>query len=139
MAATQEIRVEDADRSEKKRVLVVDDDHDFALAVSLYLKQEGLDVVTAGDGVSAVEAAETMSPDAIVLDIRLPQLDGLAFCNFLRRGIADRETPVIVVSGHSSADWKSDMLDAGANAYMTKPCNFSRLHSLVMRHMGASD
>lgn len=122
---------------EAKKVLVVEDDHELAHAMSLYFRLQGLEVITAGDGASAIEATEIMSPDAIILDINLPQLDGLAFCNFLRYGLADRSTPVIVVTGITDRDWRLDMLEAGANEYLTKPCDFRKLYSIVRDYLGA--
>lgn len=118
-----------------KRVLVVDDDHEFAYAVSLYFQMKGIDVITAGDGIAAVEATESMSPDAIILDLMLPELDGLGFCTFLRQGLADCDTPVIVLTGVSDPGWRQDMFSAGANDYLTKPHDFAKLFSLVRGYL----
>lgn len=123
------------DGAVKKRVLVVDDDHEFAHAVSVYFRLQGVDVVTAGDGASAIEATQTLSPDAIVLDLQMPHLGGLEFCQLLRRGLSDSDTPVIVLTGLSAGVWRQDLLEAGANECLTKPCDFSELYSRVSSFM----
>lgn len=122
----------------RKRVLIVDDDPTMARALSLYMSLEGFECSVANNGMSALNEIELFPPDAVILDIRLPVLDGFAVCSHLRNGIQDNETPVIVLTGLPSADWREDMYEAGANEFFTKPCDFSELLKAVRRSTGTS-
>ncbi|MFM6974051.1 MAG: response regulator transcription factor [Agromyces sp.] len=117
------------------RVLVVDDEASLADLLKMALRYEGWEVRTAGDGLSAVKAAREFKPDAIVLDIMLPDIDGL---EVLQRVRADgTETPVLFLTAKDSLDDRIAGLTAGGDDYVTKPFSLeevvARIRGLVRR------
>jgi DNA-binding response OmpR family regulator len=102
----------------RRRILLVEDDPKTRTTVALYLEREGYDVVTAADGVEALERAREREPHLVVLDLMLPRLDGLAVCRELR----DSGNPaIIMVTARSTEEDKLTGLDLGADDYVTKP------------------
>ncbi|MFC5950682.1 response regulator transcription factor [Pseudonocardia lutea] len=113
------------------RVLVVDDEATLSDLLSMALRYEGWEVRTAGDGLTAVRTARDFKPDAVVLDIMLPDLDGL---EVLRRLRADSpEVPVLFLTAKDAVEDRVAGLTAGGDDYVTKP--FS-LEELVARLRG---
>jgi DNA-binding response OmpR family regulator len=103
-----------------RTVLVVDDDKKIVDLLSLYLRNEGYSVVCAYDGREALETARRAQPDMIVLDLLLPEMDGMQVCHALR---ADSRVPIIMLTARSTDEDKLLGLDLGADDYMTKPFN----------------
>ncbi|MGW2650380.1 response regulator transcription factor [Streptomyces sp. NPDC001393] len=101
------------------RILVVDDEPEVRYAVEDGLAVEGYDVRGAADGQAALAEVASWEPDALVLDVMLPGLDGLAVCRRLR-AMGDR-TPVLVLTALGSVSERVDGLDAGADDYLVKP------------------
>jgi two-component system KDP operon response regulator KdpE len=106
------------------KVLVVDDDRALRRALQVNLRAHGYDVVLAEDGRSALAKASQELPDAIVLDLGLPDLDGTEVLDGLRGWT---EVPVLVLSARGSQDDKVLALDAGADDYVTKPFGMDEL------------
>jgi two-component system KDP operon response regulator KdpE len=100
------------------RILVVDDEPNILGAMEPLLKAHGYDVVTALTGRGAVAAAARESPDLIVLDLGLPDMDGVDVCRAIRD---ERTVPIIVLSARGAEADKVRALDAGADDYVTKP------------------
>lgn len=120
------------------RVLVVDDDPALlrALRVSLHLKSH--EVVTAATGEQGISQAAAAAPDVIVLDLGLPDIDGLTVCRRIREW---DDVPIIVLSAIGSEDRKVAALDGGADDYMTKPFGLAELEARIrtaIRHHKAS-
>jgi two-component system alkaline phosphatase synthesis response regulator PhoP len=103
------------------KILVVDDEPDMLELVSFNLKAEGFEVCTAANGPEALNRARAMLPDLIVLDLMLPDLDGVAVCEILRRLPSTAAIPVIMLTAWSSELARAIGLETGAEAYMTKP------------------
>jgi two-component system KDP operon response regulator KdpE len=106
------------------RVLVVDDEPHILRALAITLRARGYEVALAGSGAGALSAAADAPPDLIVLDLGLPDLDGVEVIRGLR-GWTD--APIIVLSGRSGARDKVEALDAGADDYVTKPFGVDEL------------
>ncbi|MEE1794923.1 response regulator [Streptomyces sp. BE308] len=100
------------------RVLVVEDEPQLVRALEINLKARRYEVDTALDGATALRLAAAHHPDAILLDLGLPDMDGLDVLRNLRRWI---RVPVLVVSARHASDEKIEALDAGADDYVTKP------------------
>ena len=100
------------------KILVVDDDKRTADLIRLYLERDGYRVLLAHDGRAALEAARGRGPDLIVLDLMLPQVDGLDVCRILR---AESRVPIIMLTARTTEDDKLLGLDLGADDYVTKP------------------
>jgi two-component system, OmpR family, KDP operon response regulator KdpE len=106
------------------RVLVVDDEAGLVRALAINLRARAWDVVTAHDGASALEVAADKHPDVVVLDLGLPDLDGVEVIRGLRGWT---RVPIIVLSARQDSHDKVEALDAGADDYMTKPFGMDEL------------
>jgi two-component system OmpR family response regulator len=117
------------------RVLVVDDESTLAELLSMALRYEGWDVRSAGDGGGAVRAAREFRPDAVILDVMLPDMDGLEVLRRLR-GEAP-EMPVLFLTAKDSVEDRIAGLTAGGDDYVTKPFSLeevvARLRGLMRR------
>ncbi len=117
------------------RLLVVDDDPSVREALSLLLDLNGFDVATAVDGREAMRALTTDSPDAVILDVLMPGLDGLEVCRRLR-AVGDR-TPVLMLTARTEVSDRVAGLEAGADDYLAKPFAheelIARLRALLRR------
>jgi two-component system KDP operon response regulator KdpE len=100
------------------RILLVDDEPNIQMAVRPLLVSSGYEVVSAITGRGALEAVERHSPDVVVLDLGLPDMDGVDVCRSIRES---RNVPVIVLSARGAEKDKVRALDAGADDYVTKP------------------
>lgn len=101
-------------------VLVVDDEKNIVKLAELYLSAEGFDVISAGDGATALETVKDRQPDLIVLDIMLPEIDGWEVCRRLRR---TSQVPIIMLTARSDDVDKIVGLELGADDYVVKPFN----------------
>lgn len=100
------------------RILVVDDEPNILSTLAPLLRSRGYDVLTAMNGRSAVETAERDKPDLIVLDLGLPDIDGVEVCRIVRES---QGVPIVVLSARGTEKDKVRALDIGANDYVTKP------------------
>ncbi len=103
------------------RVLVVDDNADVANTLSLLLRMFGHQVCTAYDGPEGLRLAETFRPEAILLDIRLPGMDGYEVARRLRQRAESREVLLVAVTGLATAADRQQALDAGFDDHLPKP------------------
>ena len=115
--------------SASPRVLVVDDDPDVLASLERGLRLSGFEVATAVDGAEALRSATETRPDAIVLDINMPVLDGVSVVTALRA--MDNDVPVCVLSARSSVDDRVAGLEAGADDYLVKPFVLAELVARV--------
>src|SRR3712207_3945574 len=118
----------------KARVLVVEDDGDIAGVLRRSLGMEGYDVRIAGDGETALSESSVFEPDAVVLDLGLPKLDGVEVCRRLR---ADGDVPILMLTARDGVDSRVEGLDSGADDYLVKPFEreelLARLRALLRR------
>jgi two-component system response regulator MprA len=117
------------------RILVVDDDLAVLRSIDRALRLEGYEVTTAPSGGEALEALAQASPDALILDLGLPDLDGLTVCRRMRA--AGDDTPVLILTARDAVDDRVQGLDAGADDYLVKPFALAellaRLRALLRR------
>ena len=106
------------------RVLVVDDDAALARALAINLGARGYDVAVAHTGREALDGLARLRPDVVVLDLGLPDLDGIDVLHGVRGW---NDVPVVVLSARTTSDEKVDALDAGADDYVTKPFEMNEL------------
>ncbi|GAA3619367.1 response regulator [Kineosporia mesophila] len=119
------------------RILVVDDEPQMIRVLRINLLARQYEVITAGTGQTALDAARQDRPDIVVLDLGLPDLDGVEVIRQLREWT---QVPVIVLSGRSDSHDKVHALDAGADDYVTKPFSVDELLArirVVARRQGA--
>jgi two-component system alkaline phosphatase synthesis response regulator PhoP len=122
-------------RDQAASILLVDDEPTILEALRFNLTREGYEVLTAGDGRTALALARGRRPDLIVLDLMLPDLDGLEVCRLLRQ--EKMATPILMLTAKDSETDKVVGLELGADDYMTKPCGlrelFARIKALLRR------
>jgi DNA-binding response OmpR family regulator len=114
------------------RALVVDDDHDIAEMVRLALTDEGYDVVLAANGSAALDASRDAPFDIILLDMRMPVMDGWSFAEEYRNRPGPR-VPVIVVTAARDAAARAAEIDA--DDYLAKPFSLDELFAIIERHV----
>jgi two-component system response regulator MprA len=122
------------------RVLVVDDEKAVRESLERALRLERYDVELAADGREALVAVERWHPDAILLDLMMPYVDGLEVCRRLRSG-GDR-TPILVVTARDAVSERVEGLDAGADDYIVKPFALEELQArlrALLRRVGGED
>ncbi|TFC48284.1 response regulator transcription factor [Cryobacterium sp. TMT1-21] len=121
-----------------RRILVVDDDPTVSEIVCRYLRAAGYLVEEAADGLAALETAERLRPDLVVLDRMLPLVDGIEVCRRIR---SDWEIPVIMLTALNQEEDRIDGLEAGADDYLTKPFSprelVLRVQSVLRRSVSA--
>ncbi|MDW7674561.1 MAG: response regulator transcription factor [Bacillota bacterium] len=113
-------------------ILIVDDDEDIREVLTLYLKKEGYQVISAEDGSEAVTRAFKANPDLIILDMMLPGLDGVEVCQEIRKKLS---TPIIFLSCKGEPLDKSIGLTAGGDDYMSKPFDALEILARVKAHL----
>src|SRR5918999_2190560 len=118
----------------KPRVLVVEDDAEIAGVLRRALDREGYEVRLAEDGVDALEKASVFSPDAVVLDLGLPRLDGVEVARRLR---GDGDVPILMLTARDAVESRVQGLDSGADDYLVKPFErqelLARMRALLRR------
>ena len=112
-------------------VLLVEDTEDNRQMMRRLLEMSGFRVVEALNGREAVAVAAEVKPEIILMDLSLPFVDGLAATRQIRKLPELRDVPIVAVSAHDTADFHSLALDAGCNAYVTKPVHYPELEDLV--------
>ena len=110
------------------KILVVDDEPKIVRLVRAYLERDGFEVIEAADGRRAVDAARRLSPDLIVLDVMLPELDGLEVCRQIRHF---SDVPIIMLTARDEDADKLVGLELGADDYVTKPFSPGELAARV--------
>ena len=118
-------------------VLVVEDDHNIAELLQMYLEKEGYAVTVAGDGGQGLAKFRAIKPDLVLLDVMMPVMDGWAVCRAIR---AESRTPVIMLTAKGETEDKVTGLKAGADDYITKPFEMkevlARIEAVLRRSAG---
>src|SRR5712691_11574035 len=110
------------DKTERPRVLVVDDYPDAREMYTEYLEFSGFDVVQAGNGMEALQRAVDEAPDIILMDLSLPVMDGWEATRRLKADTRTASIPVVALTGHALAGISEGARQAGCDAFVTKPC-----------------
>jgi two-component system alkaline phosphatase synthesis response regulator PhoP len=120
-----------------RKILVVDDEAVLVETIAYNLEQAGYQVITAADGASALQAAHRETPDLIILDLMLPEMDGIEVCRLLRREHNSSTTPIIILTAKGDEIDKVVGLEVGADDYVTKPFGrrelLARVRALLRR------
>ena len=127
------------ERMNDKCVLVVEDESNIASFISMYLKKAGFDVVVAKDGKEALDFASSISPAIVLLDLNLPDIDGIDVCRKIRQS---SDVPVLMLTARDDDIDKIIGLEIGADDYLTKPFNPRELVARVksiLRRSSSSD
>jgi two-component system, OmpR family, KDP operon response regulator KdpE len=114
--------------NERRSILVVDDERQITRVLKTALSSRGYAIRTAGDGDEALHIMKDWSPDLVITDLRMPNMNGLELCKTLR---ATSQVPIIVLSVKGEDQTKVEALDAGADDYVTKPFSMDELLARV--------
>ena len=116
----------------KPTVLSIDDEPDVRDLIRFHLTRAGCEVITAASGREALEVIRSRRPDLVLLDLMLPDIDGFALCEILRRQSATATIPIVIVSAWSTDDSRILGLELGALDFLTKPFSPRELVARVM-------
>ena|SRR5437867_1458129 len=108
-------------KASKQRILIVDDEPDAIELLEFNLRNAGYEVVSAEDGDAAIKQAKAHPPDLILLDVMLPEVDGLEVCKILRRDETTARTAIIMLTARAAEIDRVLGLELGADDYVTKP------------------
>ena len=103
------------------KILVVDDEPQIVLMLESRLKTEGYEVLSAGDGMAALEVAKKERPDLIILDLMLPKMDGFRVCGLLKKDARYAKIPIVMFTARAQEEDKKLSQEVGADAYFVKP------------------
>ncbi len=117
----------------RKKILIVDDNADLLELLRLSFKEAGYSIATATNGIEALKKAASLAPDLVLLDLVLPEMDGFAVCETLRRSPATANTPILLMSGLTSQLSRLAGLESGGTDFVTKPVSPSELVSKTKR------
>jgi two-component system KDP operon response regulator KdpE len=117
---------------ENRRILVVDDEPQITRVLRTTLSGQGYDIRAANDGETALEIMKDWTPDLVITDLSMPNMDGLELCRRLRAGT---QIPIIVLSVREEEKTKVEALDAGADDYVTKPFGIEELLARVRANL----
>ncbi|HEX8422388.1 MAG TPA: response regulator [Pyrinomonadaceae bacterium] len=111
----------------------MEDFEDTRFLMRIELEQRGFRVVEATDGAQGVEFALSENPDIILMDIGLPRLDGIEATRRIRREDSMRDVLIVALTAHHETEYRAQALNAGCDAYLTKPVDFDWLIDLLGR------
>lgn len=120
----------------RKKVLLVDDQNTVLMMERTVLQGAGYDTITAKNGVEAIQKALLERPDLILMDVVMPQMDGLAACRTLRAREETKSIPIIMCTTRGESGAIQAGYDAGANEYITKPFNGLELVAKLQEYLG---
>jgi CheY-like chemotaxis protein len=120
-------------------ILVVDDFDDTRLLLRTWLERRGFRVIEAVNGKQAVEMAESESPDLIIMDMEMPELDGLAATRKIRSLVGFEKVPVVAVSAYGAHQFRREALEAGCNEYISTPFEPEDLDKVIRSFMSGSE
>ena len=119
-----------------KKILVVENDEDTRCIYCTALEHHGYDVLQAEHGAEGIELAREHRPDLILMNLSMPELDGISATSILRGEPDTADIPIIACTGFISADGQDKAVDAGVDAYLEKPCMPSRILEEVEKFIG---
>ncbi len=117
---------------DRPKILVIEDEATLRDTLALNLRSEGYDTLTAGDGVTGLNMAREADPDLVILDLMLPELDGLSLCRMLRR---TSNVPIIMLTARGTEMDKITGLETGADDYVVKPFSLGELLARVRANL----
>ena len=113
------------------RILVVEDDHRNMTLLHDFLKAHGYEILKASDGLEAINVARDQQPDLILMDIRLPKLNGFDATRLLKQDNQTKAIPIIAVTAFATPGDETTALRSGCSAYITKPLNIANLLNTI--------
>jgi CheY-like chemotaxis protein len=119
------------------RILIAEDFEENRTALKLMLKLAGFEVLEASDGQEAVNLTLRHRPDLVLMDISLPEIDGLQATRQLRCNEEFKQLPIIIISGYDNPETRDEVSSAGGTDFMSKPIEFDELKKLIEMHLSS--
>jgi len=113
--------------ADKSKILIVEDEKDFARALELLLSAKGYDVDSANEGLTGLEKARQGNPDLIILDVMLPKINGYKIARLLKFDDKYKHVPIIMLTARAEEKDEQIGMETGADIYMTKPLDNKEL------------
>jgi CheY-like chemotaxis protein len=115
----------------KSRILIAEDFEENRTALTLILKNAGFDVIEVENGRQAIEAVRQEEPDLVLMDVTLPEIDGLQATREIRNDEKFERLPIIILSAHDSDEIRREAAEAGGSEYLSKPFEIAELKELI--------
>lgn len=122
--------------SEKKKILIVDDNQDIVTTYGVVLNRMGYEVLSAADGTSCLEEIDKNRPDLVLLDVRLPRVSGTEVCRTIKEAVQTSDIPVVAITASMSNETRKKMGEVGADDFLLKPIDVSALNRVVRKFLG---
>jgi DNA-binding response OmpR family regulator len=122
--------------ADKSKILIVDDEAGALTLIGIMLDRGGFSVVKASNAMMALDTLDTETPELIILDVMMPEMDGITLCQRIRERPATERTPILILSAKGDADSIIRGIEAGANDYLPKPILHHDLVSKVRAMLG---
>ncbi len=119
----------------ERKILVVDDEPDTLQLLARRIQSAGYRVITASDGMEALNLARKENPDLVVLDLMLPKMDGYKVCSFLKFDERWKSIPIVLLTARANAEDRTKAAEVKADHFLTKPCDLRELMEIVDRHV----
>ena len=121
------------------KILLADDEEDIKTVMRLFLEEKGYEIVTAFDGLDAIDITRREQPDLILLDIMMPVINGYEVCQKLKADASTANIPIVMLSAAAHADSVKKGLDAGAVDYLVKPFDPEKLEEVIQHVLGPKE
>lgn len=119
----------------EKKILIIDDEVEFANTIKMRLEAKGYHVFTAPDGISGLEAARKKNPDIILLDLVMAKMNGFLVLSELKEDPYTSAIPVIILTAKTEADYVIDTESLGAEGYLSKPVKMQDLEDVIREYL----
>lgn len=116
---------------ENKKILIIDDEPDITEFLSYNFKKRGFEVCIAGNGIAAKNILVSFNPDIIIVDIQMPEQNGISFCREFKKNILAKDIPVVFLSASNDDYHALSAMEAGGVLYVSKPIRFEALFGLI--------
>ena len=123
----------------QRTILIVDDFDDTRLLLRTWLEKKGFRIIEAENGVEAVSQAESLRPDLIIMDVEMPELDGLSATRKIRAMPHAQTLPIVAVSAYGADQFRKEALAAGCNEYVSTPFEPDELETLIRALLSETD
>jgi len=118
-----------------KKILVVDDERDIVDTVVFALEREGYECVVAGDGIEALNKCRAEKPDCVIMDVKMPKMDGYKACRLLKFDEQLAHIPVIMLTARAQEQDRATGIETGADEYLIKPFHLADLVKIVRSYV----
>ncbi len=120
----------------KKKILVVEDELELSEGLQARLELEGFEVLAAKDGKEGVEKAREAKPDLVIMDVRMPKVDGLQACHIIKSDAHTKKIPILVLTALQTLGDTEDAFGAGADGFLSKPFTAEHLLEKIKKLLG---